>query len=209
MHAIVTTSIDINDEDQPKHNSYIDNEYRVREAARQIIKSKLVNAGIAFARTANIKEFEEFYDYISINIPKQPEPSWHEKVADDAITLIKEFFMEEIIDQLLDTGSASDDMYNDYDNGDGIFHETVVDQYYTVEEAIDLLGELYDHEEEDEGIWEGQNWQELLSTKAAYTYGNAVMSEWNDIISDINQIELDEDETSDTMRDKIDEVLDH
>jgi hypothetical protein len=189
MYADLSTSIEINDDKQPEYNDYINNEYELREQARQLLKSKLINAGIEFARSANSRAFEEFYKYISINIPKTPEPSWTHKAIEDAEDLIKEYFIDEIVQQLIDGGEISSDMYNDYDNGDGIFHETITDRYYHKTDAMELLDELYEHEETDSGIWEGLDWEKVIQVKAAYTYGNAVMSEWNDIIEKINDID--------------------
>ncbi len=199
MYADLHTSIEINDEPQPKHNEYTNDEYNLREQARQLLKSKLINAGIEFARSANSRCFEEFYRYASIHIPKQPEPSWMSKAIEDAEDLIKEYFIDEIVQSIVDGGEASSDMYNDYDNGDGIFHEVITDREYHRSDAIELIDELYEYEEEDTGIWEGLDWEGIIQAKAAYTYGNAVMSEWDRIIEWINDIDFDE-KTEDEIR---------
>lgn len=197
MYATLETSIEINDESQPEYNEYINNEYDLREQARQLLKSKLINAGIEFARSANSRCFEEFYRYTSIHIPKQPEPTWMSKAIEDAENLIKDYFIDEIVQAIVDGEEVSSDMYNDYDNGDEIFHEVIVDRDYHRSDAIELIDELYEYEEEDSGIWEGLGWEEVIKTKAACTYGNAVMSEWDDIIEEINGMDfegLNEDE---------------
>jgi hypothetical protein len=195
-------SIDINDKEQPKHNEYINDEYELREAARQLLKCKLINAGIEFARSADSRAFEEFYRYMSVNIPKQPEPSWTSKAIEDAQDLIREYFIDEIVQALVDGSEVSSDMYNDYDNGDGIFHETINDRYYHRTDAMELLDELYEHEETDSGVWERLDWEGVIQAKAAYTYGNAVMSEWNDIIENINS-NIDRDDVASEVADKI------
>jgi len=188
MYANLSTSIEINDKEQPKYNEYINNEYELREQARQLLKSRLISAGIEFARNANSEAFEEFYRYMSINIPKEPEPSWTHKAIEDAKDLIREYFIDEIVQQLIDGSEVSSDMYNDYTDGDQTFNETIIDRSYGRTEAMELLDELYEYEEDDSGIWEGLNWEEVIQAKAAYTYGNAVYSKWNDIISNINDI---------------------
>ena len=199
MYATLTASIEINDEPQPEYNEYINDEYDLREQARQLLKSKLINAGIEFARSANSRCFEEFYRYTSIHIPKQPEPTWMSKAIEDAENLIKDYFIDEIVQAIVDGEEVSSDMYNDYDNGDGIFHEVITDREYHRSDAINLLDELYKYEEEDTGLWEGSDWDGVMQAKAAYTYGNAVMSEWDRIIEYINSIDFDE-KTEDEIR---------
>ncbi len=191
MYATLEISIKINNDPQPEHNEYINDEYDLREQARQLLKSKLINAGIEFARSANSECFEELYRYVLVNIPKQPEPSWMSKAIKDAENLIKEYFIDEIVQAIVNGDEVSSDMYNDYANGDGIFHDIITDRYYHRSDAIDLIDELYEYEEEDSGIWEGLDWERVIQAKATYTYGNAVMSEWDDIITEINAIDFD------------------
>jgi len=101
--------------------------------------------------------------------------------------LITDYFMDEIIDQIIDTGEASDDINNDYDNGDGIFHEVIIDRPYSLDEAAELLIQLYRHAEEDHGLWEGEtDVDRIAEIQAAFTYGNAVWAEFDDLITDIN-----------------------
>lgn len=199
MYATLEISIEINDKPQPECNEYIDDEYDVREQARQLLKSKLINAGIEFARSANSKCFEEFYEYASIHIQKQPEQLWMSKAIEDAEDLIKEYFIDEIVQAIVDGKEVSSDMYNDYDNGDGIFHGVITDRYYHRSDVMDLLDELCEYEEDDSGIWEGLDWEGVIQAKAAYTYGNAVMSEWDRIIEYINSIDFD-GKTKDEIR---------
>jgi len=134
-------------------------------------------------------------DQMSASIyEKPPEPiNYNKDAEDDAKMLVADYFMDKIIEKIIDDGEASNDMYNDYDNGDGIFHETIVDKDYNSEDAIELLSQLYRYEEEDSGLWEGLEWDRILAAKAAYTYGNAVYDKWNDLISDINsEINVDD-----------------
>jgi hypothetical protein len=53
-------------------------------------------------------------------------------------------------------------------------------------EAADLLAELGQYEEDDSGLWEGLSPREAVSAQAAYTYGNAVYSLWQERIEEIN-----------------------
>ncbi|MEN6367749.1 MAG: hypothetical protein ABFC88_13135 [Thermoguttaceae bacterium] len=95
-------------------------------------------------------------------------------------------FIDEIIEQLIDNGEASDDLNNDYANGDSYHHENHVDKWYSLTDACNVITELDEFEETDNGLWDGQPMKEALSTCAAFTYGNAVYSEWTDLIKDIN-----------------------
>jgi len=95
-------------------------------------------------------------------------------------------FQGEIVEMLIEKEEASDDLYNDYPNGDAWHHENHVDVAYSLQEAAELLGELYYCEEEDSGLWEGQPPRQAISTQAAFTYGNAVMEAWQTLITEIN-----------------------
>lgn len=114
------------------------------------------------------------------------EPENYFKNAEDDAREMVSHFMEEIVEQLVDKGKASDDLYNDYSNGDSYHHETHTDRSYSLLEAAQLFDDLSEHEETDSGMWEGLEPREAVITQAAYTYGNAVMSDWNDFIEKIN-----------------------
>jgi hypothetical protein len=103
----------------------------------------------------------------------------------DADEMIRNF-LEEIKDQLLDSGEASDDALNDYTGGVSYHHEKHVDRSYTLLEAAELLDALGDYEVDDSGLWEGLSPREAISSQAAYTYGNAVYSLWQERIEEIN-----------------------
>lgn len=112
--------------------------------------------------------------------------SYQNEAISDAKSTAEEF-LDEILESFMDnSGEASDDLLNDYGNGDAYHHESHVDKSYSLLEAAELLNELSDHEETDSGLWEGQKPQEAVCSQAAYTYGNAVMSYWKDLIDDIN-----------------------
>ncbi|MDD5527072.1 MAG: hypothetical protein PHE11_06705 [Candidatus Omnitrophica bacterium] len=206
MYANVTLGVNLNDEPTPEYNDYINNEYELREQVKEILKSKLVTIAMNFAKTKNLDEIEDFTRHVSVRIDKKPEPTYYQLAEEDAKMLVTDYFMNEIIEQLMENGEASDDYNNDYSNGDGIFHETIVDRGYSTEEAIELLNDLREYEETDSGLWEGESWDRALATIAAFTYGNAVYDEWTKLIEEINGIDLDENETKEQLEEVIKEI---
>lgn len=108
-----------------------------------------------------------------------------------AVDMVREF-EDIVIEQLLDTGEASDDLYNDYDGGDSYHHESHVDVAYSLSEAADLLDQLHEYEETDSGLWDGLQPRRAIEAQAAFTYGNYVMSEWQKLIASINDAWTDE-----------------
>lgn len=155
--------------------------------AKQILKSKLANLAMRFASNHSMNAIDEFINNFQFELPPEPPTNYIQEAEDDAAMLITDYFMDEIIDQIIDTGEASDDINNDYDNGDGIFHEVITDRPYHMTEAAELLSQLYEYAEEDTGLWEGEtNVDRLAEIQAAYTYGNAVWNEFGDLITEIN-----------------------
>ena len=108
------------------------------------------------------------------------------EAADDAADTVRNF-ADEILEQLLDDGKASDDLLNDYPNGDAWHHESHVDKWYSMIDAAILIDQLDEFEETDSGLWQGQSFKDAISTCAAFTYGNAVYSEWRELIEKINE----------------------
>ena len=95
-------------------------------------------------------------------------------------------FRDEIVEMLLNDGKASDDLLNDYPNGDSYHHENHTDKWYNLQEAAAVLDQLDEYEETDSGLWQGQDMKTALGTCAAFTYANAVYNEWNNLIESIN-----------------------
>lgn len=110
---------------------------------------------------------------------------YKDEAADDARAMATEF-IDEILLHVLDNGKASDDLFNDYSNGDSYHHETHIDRSYDLTEAAALLDDLSEHEETDKGLWEGCEPRRAIEVQAAFTYGNAVYSNWREIIDAIN-----------------------
>lgn len=97
-----------------------------------------------------------------------------------------EKFVEEMIDQWCESGEISDDILNDYSGGDRYHHDTHVDKSYGLSEAAELLDQLGEYEETDEGLWDGLKPRDAISAQAAYTYGNAVYDEFSDVVEILN-----------------------
>lgn len=154
--------------------------------ARGAAKAKLVEN----LEKGNPKEYVN--TYFRSDVLKPEPPTWAQQVDREARDLIRDNFISEIVDFIMDEGEASSDINNDYANGDSIFHETIVDRDYDAEEAMELLHELSAFEEDDSGLWEGKDWEDILRIKAAYTFGNAVHDEFETLIATINEIDLDE-----------------
>jgi len=137
--------------------------------------------------------------------------SWLADARVDAIETVMEF-TETIVEDYIDHGEVSDDLLNDYPGGDSYHHETHVDKSYDLSEAAELLEELDAYEETDEGLWQGQKPREAISTQAAFTYGNAVMSIFRDLIKEINdntelqEIKSSYDEVADEVAEELEEA---
>jgi len=101
--------------------------------------------------------------------------------ADDAI----EYFMDEIVEQLIEIGEAETDIQS-RPYPQSYHHESHVDSSYSLLEAANLLDDLSDYEETDEGLWDGQMPRQAISIQAAFTYGNAVASMFSDEMETVN-----------------------
>jgi len=111
--------------------------------------------------------------------------SYRNEAESDARETVSQF-IGNIVEQLEEQGKASDDLHNDYPGGDSWHHECHVDKWYNLTEAAELIDQLSEFEETDPGLWETQQPKEAIGTCAAYTYGNAVLSFWVDLIKEIN-----------------------
>jgi hypothetical protein len=192
MEVKLSLDVTINDKPQPEHNEYVDS-YRLGKEAKQIFKANLMRMVMSYAMDHDTGPLDKFVEYLSYSIYANPKPSYSTQAEVDAKDLIRDNFVDEIVQQLLDDGEASDDMNNDYAHGDSTFHETIIDRWYNPKDAIELLNDLSEHEETDSGLWEGSDdYTDILATKAAFTYGNAVYSEWRNLINNINDIDVEE-----------------
>jgi hypothetical protein len=123
--------------------------------------------------------------------------SYRDDARADAVSTV-ENYQDEIVEALIDSGKAIDDLLNDYGSGDSYHHENHVDKWYDLTDAAKVLDELSDFEETDTGLWQGLEPRRAIGAQAAYTYGNAVYSEFRDLIDTINDnfdAELDQLQT--------------
>ena len=187
MKARTPFYIHINDDKDPGHNDYIRNEYELREEAKNILRSRIVSLAIGFGINHSLKDIDEFLRYQSFTICRQPKPSTMYYVKADAQDIISNY-IEEIAKMLIDDGEASTDLYNDYNNMDANISES--DSYgHNPSDAIEIIDELSEFEEEDSGLWEGcSDYSEILNAKAHYTYTNALYHEIESMIENINDI---------------------
>ena len=164
-----------------------------KDDAKQALKSQLTSLAIQFASNHSLDGIDEFMGRFHFELPPEPPTNYRQEAEDDAANLVLEYFMDEIVDQLIDKGEASADINNDYDNGDGIFHEVITDRSYHMTEAAELLSQLYEYAEEDAGLWEGEtDIDRIAEIQAAYTYGNAVWDELETLIMNINSLDMDD-----------------
>ena len=171
-----------------RYSSYRDTDY-----AKQILKSQLTSLAIQFASNHSLDGIDEFMGRFHFELPPEPPTNYRQEAEDDAANLVLEYFMDEIVDQIIDNGEASADINNDYANGDDIFHETIVDRSYHLTDAAELLSQLYRNAEEDTGLWEGEtDVDRIAEIQAAYTYGNAVWDEFDTLIMNINSLDIDD-----------------
>lgn len=91
-------------------------------------------------------------------------------------------------------------------------HESVTDRAYTPQDAVYVLEEC-ENEENDSGIWEGlDDWRQELSARAAYSYSNDVYYKASEIYEELKERyeelvdeagECKEDEDEDERNEKI------
>lgn len=89
---------------------------------------------------------------------------------------------EEMIVQALKDDADWD--YNDIDNLDSLWHETIVDRAYTVADAEYILDNC-ENEEGDSGIWEGLDYRDEMSARAAYSFSNDVWFKCEEMYNEI------------------------
>lgn len=111
--------------------------------------------------------------------------NFFEQAENDAI-VTAEYFLDEIVNSLIEHGNASDDLLNDYKDGDAYHHTHHTDKIYSLTEADELLEQLNEYEETDSGLWAMMSPREAIVCQATYTYANAVMYFWEQLIDKIN-----------------------
>jgi hypothetical protein len=116
---------------------------------------------------------------------KADSTNYRTKGTEDAKEFINNY-EETIVEQLVEKGEASTDLYNDYGDGDSFIHESYTDKWYDLMESAQILDQLSDYEETDSGLWEGQEPRKAIATQAAFTYSSYVCSEIERAIEAIN-----------------------
>ena len=116
------------------------------------------------------------------------ETNYFQTAQDDARETAREF-LDSIVQQLAESDEASTDLFNDYSDGDAYHHESHVDKWYSLQDSAAILSQLCDFEETDSGLWEGLEPVRAIGCQAAYTYGNAVLSMWSNLIEEVNDNE--------------------
>lgn len=104
----------------------------------------------------------------------------------DVETEAKDFLAnnEDMIKGALEDGKDFD--LNDIDGLDGAFHYDITDRAYSPRDAVFVL-ENTDNEETDSGLWEGQDWRDELSTRAAYSFSNDVWFKCEEIYKEMQE----------------------
>lgn len=110
------------------------------------------------------------------------------KAKNDAKDFIKEHLIEQIIENFIRSSETPTVLYKYKYNDESTYKYS--DEYYSPLEAVTLLDQLSDYEETDRGLFEDKDWRDMLSSIAAFTYKNAVMSFINDLLIEINEINI-------------------
>jgi hypothetical protein len=181
MYAKLYTEITIDDKPTPKYYENI-NEYETKLQTKDILRAILVNAATEFAINGQTKRIDEFINNVGITIEKDSRPTWKESVNEDARNIVREL-TNEIVEYAIDNGEVNDDI-NSYPKAIRRIKENELD-WMQADEVIELLNELYEHEETDSSLYDVGDYRDMLSAKAHYTYQNALFSEVSDILNDI------------------------
>jgi hypothetical protein len=196
-------NIKINDDEQPRYNEYITDEWTLKENAKQVLLAQLVRGADEYRANATIHQFEELIRSMEMSIKRTSKPSIESEVETDALEIIENYDMiDDFITALIDTGEASTDLYNDYTYLDYAIAEA--DDYWrNPTEAIEVIDELSEYEEEDSGLWEGSsNYSDILNAIAHYTYTNALYAKIVEKIEEIND-EINMDDIREQATEKI------
>ena len=109
---------------------------------------------------------------------------YEEDIEKEAISFLEDN-LDAVKDGLIDDQEMLDDIRG-HDIRDA-FHEQVVDRSYSPSDAVAVL-EASDNEETDNGLWEGLDWREALSARAAYTFGNDVWFKAQEIYTELAEL---------------------
>lgn len=132
---------------------------------------------------------------------------YEKDVLKEAVDFLVEF--EDAIKGALidDTDFDNIDLYGDMRDA---LHTSVIDRGYTPGDAVYIL-ENCENEEDDSGIWEGlKDWREQLSARAAYSYGNDVWFKAEELYKELKDNYKDkENDAMDEAEEKEEEFNDY
>ncbi len=111
---------------------------------------------------------------------------YRDKALEDARNTARNY-LKEIITKLREDGEASNDLFNDYPYGCEYHDDRHPGRSYTLLESATVLDQLSQHKEDDSGLWSRLDPQDAVCAQAEYTYGNAVLHYWQEIIKEINK----------------------
>lgn len=110
--------------------------------------------------------------------------NYYANAKDDAKEAVS-YFLDEIVDEIIDSENTNTAERHIDDYSDSYHHETHVDRDYNLREAAELLSDLSEYEEDDSGLWQGLEPRRAIAAMAAFTYGNAVYAMFDDLMEEI------------------------
>jgi hypothetical protein len=102
-------------------------------------------------------------------------------------------FIGDCFDDVLSAFENDEDRLFDESGVDDAFWESVIDRSYSLSDAAFVI-ENSNNVESDSGLWDGKDPAEALETQAAFTYGNDVRNEVEEIYEDL-KMEFDSKKT--------------
>ena len=181
MYTKCSLYIEINNEPKPKHYEHID-EYQAKHDAHEVLRALLVRAATEFASTARTTQIDELINTVCMRVDKEPEPTWREQVENETNDIINRH-TNLIIEYAIDNDEIDEDI-NSYPPMIRDVREKEVG-WLQPSEAIQLLDELYEHEETEGGLYDMSDYRDILATKAEFTYRNALYAEISDKLEHI------------------------
>lgn len=126
--------------------------------------------------------------------------NYREDVNDDAVSFVEN--NKDMLRQALIDGNDFD--RNDIDGLDSSFHEVEDRAYtYTLMDAAFIV-ENCTNEETDSGLWEGQQPEEAIKTKAAFSYAADV---WEKLEGIYKAMQQEFEESKDKLGERLDELV--
>lgn len=160
------------------------NDYKNHVTHTEIVGNEVI-------RTVDFKEFTKLINQMSWSIQAEPELTWAQEVEKDAREYIKENLIDATIASII-AHEGTKSVFNWHRNHSNTWYEITRPQLQP-NEAISLITNLHESEETDKGLIGDGELEDQLCNKAAYTYENALYSEIESQLSDIDSsIDIDE-----------------